>query len=102
MPSAAEPRRGTLRRSTRAAASTLIVLAALAVPAAPASAAARATVCGTRTAVVVESPGGFAIGYLYRGDRVRVLRRSADRRWTRVDTASELRGWIRSRSLCTR
>jgi len=37
---------------------------------------------------------------LYRGDRVRVLRRSADRRWARINTHNELRGWIRSGSLC--
>ena len=76
------------------------MLAAFAVSAAPASAATRAKVCGTRVAVVVESPGGFAVGYLYRGDRVRVLRHSADRRWARINTGHELRGWIRSRSLC--
>lgn len=80
--------------------STLAVLAALAVPAAPASAATSAQVCRTRVAVVVESPGGFAVGYLYRGDHVRVLRRSADRRWARINTRHELRGWVRSRSLC--
>ena len=80
--------------------STLLVLAALAVGAAPASAASSAKVCGTRVAVVVDTPGGFAVGYLYRGDRVRVLRRSADRRWARINTHNELIGWIRSRSLC--
>ena len=80
--------------------STLVVLAAFAVVATPAQAATSAKVCGTRVAVVVESPGGFTVGYLYRGDRVRVLRRSADRRWTRINTHNELRGWIRSRSLC--
>ena len=76
------------------------MLAALAVAPAPASAATSAKVCGTRSAVVVDSPGGFAVGYLYRGDRVRVLRRSADRRWARINTRNELRGWIRSTSLC--
>ena len=84
----------------RTAVGTLAVLAAFAVAAAPASAATSAKVCRARVAVVVESPGGFAVGYLYRGDRVRVLRRSADRRWARINTHNELRGWIRSRSLC--
>ena len=97
MPSAAEFRRSA---RVRVAVSTLAVLAALAVPAAPASAASSAKVCGTRVAVVVDTPGGFAVGYLYRGDRVRVLRRSADRRWARINTHNELIGWIRSRSLC--
>lgn len=84
----------------RIAVGTLVVLAAFAVAAAPAPAATSAKVCRARVAVVVESPGGFAVGYLYRGDRVRVLRRSADRRWARINTHNELRGWIRSRSLC--
>ncbi len=98
MPSAAESRHRGGRR--RAAAGTLAVLAALAIPASPAAAATRAKVCGARSVVVVESPGGFAVGYLYRGDRVRVLRRSADRRWSRINTPTELRGWIRTASLC--
>ena len=80
--------------------STLAVLAALAIAVAPASAASSAKVCGTRVAVVVDTPGGFAVGYLYRGDHVRVLRRRADGRWARINTHNELRGWIRSRSLC--
>jgi hypothetical protein len=99
MRSAAEVVRSTRTRRARVAVSTLAVLAALAVAAAPASAAS-AKVCGTRVAVVVDTPGGFAVGYLYRGDRVRVLRRSADRRWARINTHNELSGWIRSRSLC--
>ena len=97
MPSAAEFRRSA---RVRVAVSTLAVLAALAVPAAPASAASSAKVCGTRVAVVVDTPGGFAVGYLYRGDHVRVLRRSADGHWARINTHNELRGWIRSTSLC--
>ncbi len=100
MPSAAESRRSARRVRARTAVSTLVVLAALAVAVSPAQAATTAKVCRTRVAVVVESPGGFAVGYLYRGDRVRVLRRSADRRWMRINTRNELRGWIRSRSLC--
>jgi Bacterial SH3 domain len=100
MRSAAESGRSARIRRARTAVSTLVVLATLAVAAAPAQAASSAKVCGSRVAVVVESPGGFAVGYLYRGDRVRVLRRSADRRWARINTQNELRGWIRSRSLC--
>ena len=100
MPSAAEAARIARTVRLRTAVGTLAVLAAFAVAAAPASAATSAKVCRARVAVVVESPGGFAVGYLYRGDRVRVLRRSADRRWARINTHNELRGWIRSRSLC--
>jgi len=100
MPSAADHRRSARTVRLRTAVSTLAVLAAFAVLAAPASAATGAKVCRTRVAVVVESPGGFAVGYLYRGDRVRVLRRSADRRWARINTSRELRGWIRSSKLC--
>jgi len=100
MPSAAESRRSAPTRRSRVALSTLAVLAALAVATAPASAASSAKVCGTRVAVVVDTPGGFAVGYLYRGDHVRVLRRSADGHWARINTHNELSGWIRSRSLC--
>jgi len=100
MPSAAESPRGARHVRIRAAVSTLLVLVALGAAAGPASAATSAKVCGTRVAVVVDTPGGFAVGYLYRGDHVRVLRRSADRRWARINTHNELRGWIRSTSLC--
>ena len=51
---------------------------------------------------MLNSPDGFVVGYLFRPDPVRVLRRSANRRWVRIDTANELRGWVRSRYLCRR
>lgn len=65
----------------------------------PAQAAKSARVCASRTAVL-DSPGGFTVGYLFRGDRVRISRRSANRRWARVTTPTDLRGWISARALC--
>ena len=47
-------------------------------------------------------PDGFVVGYLFRPDPVRILRRSANARWLRITTSQELRGWVRSRYICRR
>jgi hypothetical protein len=60
-----------------------------------------ARVCAKR-AVVLDSPSGFTVGYVYRRDRVRVVRRSANGRWARIVTPTELRGWMRRKALCRR
>ena len=80
----------------------IVVTAAVVVAAAPVAAAARETtrkVC-VRSATVRDTPRGFAIARLYRGERVAVVRRSATRGWAPIRTRSGLPGWILTRSLC--
>jgi hypothetical protein len=67
------------------------------VPAADAASTRR--LCA-RTALLRDSPEGFVIGRLHRPQRLRYVRRSANRRWALVRTRSGLAGWIRYRSLC--
>jgi hypothetical protein len=74
------------------------VTAVLVLPAAPADAASR-RVC-TKTATLRDTPRGFAIARLYRGQRVVVVRRSATRGWLNVRPTGGLPGWILARSLC--
>jgi hypothetical protein len=76
----------------------LIVLVLVLAPPLPADAATAAKVCRSSVALR-NTPGGFTVGYLQRGDRVRRLR-SGRRGWARVDTALRVRGWIPSRALC--
>jgi hypothetical protein len=88
----------------RAAALALLLalfVAAL-VPSADALAAERGRVCKVYRAPVLNSPDGFVVGYVFRPDPVRILRRSANRRWLRVVTSQELRGWVRARYICRR
>ena len=77
----------------------VLVTAAVAAPAADAS--ARKRICA-RSATLRDTPRGFAIARLARGQKVVVLRRSAARGWSNVRTASGLPGWVLSRSLCGR
>ena len=67
----------------------------------PDAASAQSTrkVC-ERTAIVRDTPRGFAIARLFRGDRVEVVRRSATRGWVPIRTRSGLPGWILKKSLC--
>lgn len=94
MRSAADP-----IRSLVACAAAVLVIAAVGVVPATADAASSARVCVSRLAILT-SPDGFTVGYLFRGDRVRVSRRTANRRWARVNAADDRRGWVRARSLC--
>lgn len=66
---------------------------------ADAAGAPTARVCAKRV-VLVESPGGATVAVVYRGDRVRVLRRNADDTWRRVLTSFRVRGWLRTDRLC--
>lgn len=75
---------------------TLVVLASAA---ASAEAASTRRLCA-RVATLRDSPEGFVIGRLYRPQRLRVQRRSANRRWTLVVTRGGVTGWVRSGSLC--
>lgn len=91
--------RSAADRSPIAAVVALAVV--LSAPAAAEAAERKLTVCKSRVAVT-SSPRGFTVGYLYRGDRVTVVRRTASRRYRRIVTASELRGWIVASALCAR
>jgi hypothetical protein len=73
----------------------LLVTLALAAPAA----ASTRRLCA-RSATLRDSPEGFVIGRLYRPQRLRYVRRSANRRWALVRTHAGLAGWIPYRSLC--
>ena len=66
--------------------------------AAPAAASTR-RLCA-RSALLRDSPEGFVIGRLYRPQRLRYVRRSANRRWALVRTPAGVAGWIPYRSLC--
>ena len=78
----------------------VVALALVAVgPPAVADAAYSTRICASK-AIVRSTPGGYTVGYLYRRDRVRVARRSANRRWARITTPTDLRGWVTTRSLC--
>jgi hypothetical protein len=79
------------------AALLIMVLATLAL-AAPAAASTR-RLCA-RSAALRDSPEGFVIGRLYRPQRLRYVRRSANRRWALVRTRAGVAGWIPYRSLC--
>ncbi len=79
----------------------LTTLVALAVLAAPAAAQQRRALC-SRTANLRDSPNGFVIGRLTRPQRLVVMRRSANRRWTHVRVRSGIAGWIPSTSVCRR
>jgi hypothetical protein len=67
--------------------------------AAAADAATRARICARKVSVR-NTPSGFTVGYLFRRDRILVSRRSANRRWLRIVTPTELRGWIPASARC--
>ena len=66
---------------------------------ATADAASNRRLCA-RVAALRDSPEGFVIGRLYRPQRLRLQRRSANRRWALVVTRSGVAGWVPSGSLC--
>jgi uncharacterized protein YgiM (DUF1202 family) len=78
---------------------TALVLTTSAIAPAGSEAAQRRSLCAKR-ANLRDSPDGFIIGRLRRPQRVTVLRRSANRRWTHVRVRGGLAGWIPSGSLC--
>ena len=79
----------------------LLVLVLLAASLPPAAHAARSRSVCAKSATLRDSPRGFVIARLVRGQRVVVVRRSAARGWTTVRTSSTgLPGWILTRSLC--
>lgn len=88
-------------RLGRALAAAVLVIAAAGATAPTTAAGATGRVCVTRLAVVT-SPDGYTVGYVFRGDSVRITRRSANRRWAQILSADELRGWVRTTTLCHR
>jgi hypothetical protein len=84
-----------MRRPLVAVLLIVLLLLTLAVPAA----ASTRRLCA-RSAALRDSPEGFVIGRLYRPQRLRYVRRSANRRWALVRTRAGVAGWIPYRSLC--
>jgi len=84
-----------MRRPLVAVLLMVLVTLTLAVPAA----ASTRRLCA-RSAALRDSPEGFVIGRLYRPQRLRYVRRSANRRWALVRTRAGVAGWISYRSLC--
>jgi hypothetical protein len=75
----------------------IMILVSLTV-AVPAAASTR-RLCA-RSASLRDSPAGFVIARLYRPQRLRYVRRSANRRWALVRTRAGVAGWIPYPSLC--
>jgi hypothetical protein len=88
-----------MRRAPLTTLAVLGLLLAFTGPAASADAATTRSLCA-RTAVLRDSPEGFVIGRLHRPQRLRLQRRSANRRWALVITRGGAVGWIPARSLC--
>jgi hypothetical protein len=66
----------------------------------PSAAGAETRRVCARSAIVRDTPGGFAIARLYRRDRVRIAGRSARRGWSPIVLTGGLPGWMLTRSLC--
>jgi hypothetical protein len=64
-----------------------------------ADAAVRRSLCA-KSANLRDSPEGFIIGRLRRPQRLVVIRRSANRRWSQVRTRTGLVGWLPAGSVC--
>ena len=58
-------------------------------------------VCAAR-ANLYDTPGGLVVGRLTKRSTVRVLRRSANRRWLNVRVRTGLTGWMIPGALCRR
>jgi hypothetical protein len=84
----------------RARVFVLVVLLSLLMASVPTADAASTRRLCARSAILRDSPEGFVIARLYRPQRLRYVRRSANRRWALVKTRTGLAGWIRYRSLC--
>ena len=86
----------------RALATLMIVLTSLtpiALEPPSAEAASKGRLCAKR-ANLRDSPRGFIIGRLRRPQRLTIVRRNPDRRWTQVRTSTGLAGWLPSGSVC--
>ena len=84
----------------RRALAVLVLALALALPAAAATAKPpTGTVCVFRAAVH-DTPRGLVVGYLHNDARVRLLGKTANRRWYRIRGPLALSGWMKAKSLC--
>jgi hypothetical protein len=81
-------------------AAVLVLMLLVLMASAPAAHAGSTRRLCSRSALLRDSPEGFVIGRLYRPQRLRYVRRSANRRWALVRTRAGLAGWIPYRSLC--
>ena len=88
-----------MRRTPAAVVALLLSVLMLTATALPAHAESTRRLCA-RSAALRDSPEGFVIGRLYRPQRLRYVRRSANRRWALVRTSTGLAGWISYGSLC--
>jgi hypothetical protein len=79
----------------------VLLLLLLMASASPAHAASTRRLCAS-SSILRDSPEGFVIARLHRPQRLRYLRRSANRRWALVRTRAGLVGWLHYRSLCRR
>jgi hypothetical protein len=80
------------------------VVVALLMLAAPASASAKEGAVSSRAlcrdvTAVRDSPDGYAIGYLFRPQRVTMLHEGVER-WALIRSRAGLVGWISERALC--
>jgi hypothetical protein len=78
----------------------LVLLLFLLMASAPSAHAASTRRLCAHSAILRDSPEGFVIGRLYRPQKLRYIRRSANHRWALVRTRAGLVGWMRYRSLC--
>jgi hypothetical protein len=81
-----------------------LALLALLALAAPASAAAKERAASSRAlcrdvTAVRDSPDGYAIGYLFRPQRVTMLHEGVAR-WALIRSRAGLVGWISEKALC--
>lgn len=84
----------------RLAPAVLVVVVLTAAAWSTAAAASRQVRVCRGTVAVLQAPGGYAIAYVYRGNRVRLIRTSPSRRWALLSTRGDLRGWVPRRALC--
>ena len=86
-------------RASAAALATLALAAGASAPAAQAAPSGKRTICVDKVAVY-DSPGGFAVAYLYRPQTLRVLGTARRRTWSLVHFDGGPRGWIPTSKLC--
>ena len=88
-----------MRRTPATVVALMLSVLMLTATALPVHAESTRRLCA-RSAALRDSPEGFVIGRLYRPQRLRYVRRSANRRWALVRTRTGLAGWISYGSLC--
>lgn len=77
---------------------TVLVVSLSSTP--PAQAQSRSKKVCSRSATVRDTPKGFVIARLSKGQKVVIIRPSAAKGWANIRTKSGLPGWILTRSLC--